>query len=66
VKITVDSALCTGHGRCYSLAPDIFEPDDEGYNAQRDSSIDVSPDDEESAVMAVHSCPEGAITMVEG
>ena len=65
MKITVDGALCTGHGRCYSLAPDIFEPDDEGYNAHRDTPIDIPSDEEDSALTAVHSCPEGAITLTE-
>lgn len=65
MKLTVDGTLCTGHGRCYSLAPDVFEPDDEGYNSQRDVPIDVPPDHEDSAEMAMHACPEGAISAAE-
>ena len=30
VKVTIDSALCTGHGRCYSLSPTVFDSDDDG------------------------------------
>jgi ferredoxin len=26
VKVRVDSELCVGHGRCYALADDVFEP----------------------------------------
>jgi ferredoxin len=65
MKVVVDGALCTGHGRCYSLAPDVFEPDDEGYNAQRDTRIDVPAGEEEPARHGAHSCPEGAITVIE-
>jgi ferredoxin len=65
VKVTVDGALCTGHGRCYSLATDVFEPDDEGYSLQRDVPIDVPPGQEEAALLAVHACPERAITVAE-
>ncbi|MEU7811806.1 ferredoxin [Pseudonocardia sp. NPDC049154] len=65
MKVTVNGALCTGHGRCYSLAPDVFEPDDEGYNLERDVPIDVPAEHEESARLAAHACPEGAISMAE-
>jgi ferredoxin len=63
VKATVNGELCTGHGRCYSLAPEIFEPDDEGYSARRDTPLDIAPDDEELVQMAVKACPEGAISL---
>jgi ferredoxin len=65
MKVMVDGPLCTGHGRCYSLAPDVFEPDEEGYNAQRDTHIDVPADREELARQGAHACPEGAITVIE-
>ena len=35
MKVRVDDTLCQGHGRCYALAPELFEPDDIG-NGQRD------------------------------
>ncbi|ODU07678.1 MAG: ferredoxin [Pseudonocardia sp. SCN 72-86] len=66
MKVTVDGSLCTGHGRCYSLAPDIFEPDDEGYSMQRDVPIPIPPGQEELTRRATHACPEGAITAIEG
>ena len=27
MRVVVDAAVCTGHGRCYVLAPDVFSPD---------------------------------------
>lgn len=65
MKVTVNGALCTGHGRCYSLAPDIFDSDDEGYSLERDVPIDVPPEHEEAARVALHACPENAISVAE-
>ena len=31
MKLTIDAAMCTGHGRCYTLAPDLLSYDDEGF-----------------------------------
>ena len=31
MRITLDSNACQGHGRCYALAPTLFDTDDEGY-----------------------------------
>lgn len=30
-RVSVDPDLCTGHGRCYSLAPDVFDADEVGH-----------------------------------
>ena len=30
MKVHVDEERCEGHGRCYALAPAVFEPDDLG------------------------------------
>lgn len=65
MKVKVDGALCTGHGRCYSLAPDVFEPDDEGYSEPRDTMIDVPEGQEEATRHGAHACPEAAITVFE-
>ena len=32
MKIVVDDSACTGHGRCYVLAPTLFSADDEGHS----------------------------------
>jgi ferredoxin len=41
VKLSVDAAQCTGHGRRYLMAPDLLECDDEGYVTIRGGQIDV-------------------------
>lgn len=63
MRIEVDAERCVGHGRCYALAPDIFEADDDGYCATRSRA--VAPDEEAQARLGVDSCPEGAIALVD-
>jgi ferredoxin len=65
MKVKVDETLCTGHGRCYSLAPEVYSPDEEGYNSARGTAIDVPPDKESGAWLGITNCPEGAISLVE-
>ena len=31
MRLVVDAAKCSGHGRCYTVAPDLLEADDEGF-----------------------------------
>ncbi|EUA40756.1 ferredoxin [Mycobacterium avium subsp. hominissuis 101] len=30
-RVVVDAERCTGHGRCYTLAPDVFDADEFGH-----------------------------------
>jgi ferredoxin len=30
MRVRIDTDKCTGHGRCYTLAPEVFGEDDEG------------------------------------
>ncbi|HZA79396.1 MAG TPA: ferredoxin [Acidimicrobiales bacterium] len=64
MKLRIDAEMCTGHGRCYALAPELFEPDDEGHGAVLHGG-DVPPGQEEAARRAVNNCPERAITVEE-
>jgi ferredoxin len=64
MRYSIDGDLCTGHGRCYSLAPGVFEADDDGFNAERGSEGEVEPGREDTAVLGAESCPEQAIRIV--
>jgi len=61
MKVFVDKDKCQGHARCYATAPDLFELDDEGYNAH--SEYDVPAGQEQLARDAAAACPERAITV---
>ena len=62
MKLMIDADRCTGHGRCYSLAPDLFDPDDEGHGLVNVS--EVPAEREHQAGMCIANCPEGAIAVV--
>jgi ferredoxin len=64
MKVTIDQSKCQGHGRCYSIAPELFEPDDVGQGQVIGDGV-VPPSAEPDAHRAVLNCPEGAITIEE-
>jgi len=57
--IHIDEAICSGHGRCYDVAPDLFEPGDDGRGFVRCAEVPAHL--EGVARLAAASCPEGAI-----
>ena len=59
--VAVDRALCTGHGRCYRLAPEVFEADDQDQGRVKQAV--VGPELLESVERAVKLCPEQAISL---
>ena len=60
------STACTGHGRCYTLAPQLLSPDDEGYVTIRGGDpIDVPDELRELADEVAGTCPESAISVIE-
>ena len=63
MHIVLNSDLCTGHGRCYTLAPELFDTDDEGHGVLLAAEV---PDGLESqAWLAVQNCPERCIAIEE-
>jgi ferredoxin len=60
-SVSVDTDRCTGHGRCYTLAPDIFDADEVGHSIVR--VREVSGELEQHAVTGEQNCPEQAITL---
>jgi ferredoxin len=64
MKVHVDADRCEGHGRCYALAPAVFQPDDIG-NAEIVGDGTVGPEEQDRARLAAANCPEQAITIDE-
>jgi ferredoxin len=62
MRIILDNEKCQGHGRCYALAPELFDADDEGYAVLLVSG-DVPAEHEAAATLAADNCPEYAITI---
>ncbi|HUR76948.1 MAG TPA: ferredoxin [Acidimicrobiales bacterium] len=61
MRITFDRERCQGHGRCYTIAPELFDFDDEGYAVLLVAG-EVPAELHEQARLAAANCPEYAIT----
>ena len=62
MRVAIDGELCTGHGRCYALAPEVFDCDDRGLGLVRMTG-EIPPELEKTARQAVANCPEQAINI---
>ena len=60
MKVSIDHEACSGHGRCYTLAPSVFEADDTGYGKVLVSG-ELPPELEPAARTGEANCPERAI-----
>ena len=61
MKVRVDAAACVGHGRCYVLAPEVFEPDDRGHCWIPNENVPAEL--HEQARVGEENCPERAIVI---
>jgi ferredoxin len=64
VKLTVDEERCQGHGRCYAVAPELFEPDEVG-NSRVLGDGEVPRGLEAKARLAETNCPERAVAILD-
>jgi ferredoxin len=68
MKVRLDAEACVGHGRCYALAPELFDADDQGHCAAQGTngpfeSLEVPVGLEAKARTAVANCPEDALSV---
>lgn len=63
MKVRIDPDICTGHGRCYTLAPEVFDSDDRGYGMviSEDTDEELRP----RATIGEQNCPERAIIITD-
>jgi ferredoxin len=64
MRIRIDFDRCSGHGRCYDVAPSLFTDDERGYGQVKGDGT-VTAATEEEARAAVNSCPERAVELLE-
>jgi ferredoxin len=62
VRVSIDTERCTGHGRCYGVAPAVFTDDERGYGVVLDRET-RSPEHDDEARTAARSCPEAAVVI---
>jgi ferredoxin len=63
MRIVIDERLCNGHGRCYAMVGSLFHADERGRGVSTNAELEVSSLAE--AMIAVDSCPEQAIAIIE-
>jgi ferredoxin len=64
MKLEFNRDACQGHNRCYLLAPELFDVDDDGYAIALFEGP-IPPDLEKKAQLCADNCPEFAITVAE-
>jgi ferredoxin len=64
MKVAIDTERCTGHGRCYVLAPALFTDDERGFGEVIGDG-QVPPELEDLARTAARACPEQAVELLE-
>ncbi len=62
LRVAIAADRCQGHNRCCLVAPELFEPDDEG-NARVRGDGTVAAGLEAKARLAVANCPEHAVRL---
>lgn len=63
LRVVLDVNACVGHGRCYTLDPGTFLPDDLGHCEVVVDVIDAGSS--ERTRRAVAACPESALSLEE-
>jgi ferredoxin len=64
VKVRIDPEICQGQGRCFSIAPSIFDFDDLGNGVVLGDGT-LNADTLALAQLAQANCPEHAIFIEE-
>jgi ferredoxin len=64
MRVAIDTDRCAGHALCVDACPSVFTTDDLGYAALvLEGAVPAGAEDD--ADLAVVSCPERAIAVIE-
>lgn len=64
MKVVIDTELCQGQGRCFSMVPSLFTFDDLGNGVVIGDGT-ITPETLKLAQLAEANCPEHAIFIEE-
>jgi ferredoxin len=64
MRAAIDPSACMGHGLCYSLAPEVYADDPEGFGQVLDGG-DVPATLVEQARRGAANCPESAVSLTD-
>jgi ferredoxin len=65
MKLTIDAKLCSGQGRCSTLAPELLTGDDDGFVTARGTTITTPVGQEAAARECRARLPGGAVSIEE-
>jgi len=65
-SVFIDRDKCVGHGRCYSLAPEFYTSDDEGFSELVEGDEPSTAELRAQARLGAVNCPEQAIELRPG
>lgn len=64
MRIGLDVDACVGHGRCYAVAPEVYDADDRGHCVVRLGTDGNIPEALRAAARTgADNCPEGALVI---
>ena len=63
MKVRIDRERCVGNARCWTIAPELYPLDDDGYVAT--DGFTVPTGQEEVARRGARSCPEKVIEIIQ-
>ena len=66
MRVRIDPEICQGQGRCFSIAPSLFDFDDLGSGVVIGDGSLANEDALKLAQLAQANCPEHAIFIEEG
>jgi ferredoxin len=64
MRIAIDPGRCSGHGRCYAVAPMLFADDERGYGRVIGDGF-IGAEQQVDAERAVVACPERAVRLYD-
>lgn len=64
MRIQVDERNCCGHARCWVVASEFYQLDENGYNIYRGQTVEVPKDMEKAAQLGARACPDRVITIL--
>lgn len=59
LRLSVDHDVCVGNAMCTTIAPDVFQLNDD----RQSSVVNAEGDSEETILEAAENCPVSAITV---
>ena len=61
MRIRLEQDFCSGHGRCYMLAPEVYDEDERGHCVLKHTEVPAEL--EAKAREGADACPESAIVV---